>query len=55
MQSAQTLRTVPKEFLKPPGGINPNVLMFTVALLLIFLSAWGYFWRSSSSLVLFYG
>ncbi len=43
MQSAQTLRTVPKEFLKPPGGINPNVLMFIAALMLIFSSTWGYF------------
>ncbi|AFZ34624.1 fatty acid desaturase [Stanieria cyanosphaera PCC 7437] len=44
MQSAQTLRTVPKEFLKPHGGININVLMFTAALMLIALSVIGYFW-----------
>ncbi|GAB4227616.1 MAG: fatty acid desaturase [Stanieria sp.] len=44
MQSAQTLRTVPKEFLKPHGGININVLMFTAALMLIALSVFGYFW-----------
>ncbi len=43
MQSAQTLQTVPKQFLKPPGGINPNVLMFTAALMLIVLSTCSYF------------
>jgi beta-carotene hydroxylase len=43
MQSAQTLQTVPKQFLKPPGGINPNVLMFTAALMLIVLSTCTYF------------
>ncbi len=42
MQSAQTLLTVPKEFLKPPGGLNPNVLMFLAALTLIVLSTCGY-------------
>ncbi|NES81054.1 MAG: beta-carotene hydroxylase [Moorea sp. SIO2B7] len=43
MQSAQTLLTVPKEFLKPHGGFNPNVLMFLAALILINLSVCGYF------------
>ncbi|MBE9166720.1 fatty acid desaturase [Pleurocapsales cyanobacterium LEGE 06147] len=43
MQSAQTLQTVPKQFLKPPGGINPNVLMFTAALMLMFFSTCSYF------------
>ena len=43
MQSAQKLRTVPKEYLKPHGGFNPNVLMTIVALMLIASSVWGYF------------
>ncbi|MEA5537227.1 beta-carotene hydroxylase [Crocosphaera sp. XPORK-15E] len=42
MQSAETLQTVPKEFLKPPGGFNPNVAMFFTALSLIALSICGY-------------
>ncbi len=44
MQSAQTLRTVPKEYLKPHGGLNPNVWMTIVALMLIASSVFGYFW-----------
>ena len=43
MQSAQTLLTIPREFLKPPGGVNPNVLMFLAALMLIIISTCGYF------------
>ncbi len=43
MQSAQTLRTVPKEFLKPPGGLNPNVLMVVSAVMLLATSTCGYF------------
>ena len=43
MQLAQKLRTVPKEYLKPHGGLNPNVLMTIVALMLIASSVWGYF------------
>ena len=43
MQLAQKLRTVPKEYLKPHGGFNPNVLMTIVALMLIASSVWGYF------------
>ena len=42
MQSAQTLPKVPKEFLKAPGGFNPNVAMFASALSLIALSTCGY-------------
>ena len=42
MQSAQTLPKVPKEFLKAPGGFNPNVAMFISALSLIALSTCGY-------------
>lgn len=42
MQATQTLPTVPKEFLKPDGGINPNVLMFLTALSLIACSVVGY-------------
>ncbi|MEA5511284.1 fatty acid desaturase [Crocosphaera sp. UHCC 0190] len=42
MQSADTLQTVPKEFLKAPGGFNPNVVMFFTALSLIGLSTCGY-------------
>jgi beta-carotene hydroxylase len=42
MQSPQTLLTVPKEFLKAPGGFNPNVAMFLAALGLIGLSTCGY-------------
>ena len=54
MQSAQTLLTVPKEFLKPHGGFNPNVLMFLAALILINLSVCGYFiWKLVSLVLLF--
>jgi beta-carotene hydroxylase len=42
MQSAEMLLTVPKEYLKPPGGLNLNVLMFFTALTLISLSVCGY-------------
>lgn len=42
MQSAEMLLTVPKEYLKPPGGFNPNVTMFFSALSLITLSTCGY-------------
>ncbi|HHP7231240.1 MAG TPA: beta-carotene hydroxylase [Xenococcaceae cyanobacterium] len=44
MQSAQTLRTVPREYLKPHGGLNPNVWMTILALMLIASSVGGYFW-----------
>ncbi len=43
MQSAQTLRKAPKEYLKPDGGLNPNVLMTITALMLIASSVCGYF------------
>ncbi|MGK7892629.1 MAG: beta-carotene hydroxylase [Xenococcus sp. (in: cyanobacteria)] len=43
MQSAQTLRNAPKEYLKPHGGLNPNVLMTITALMLIASSVCGYF------------
>ena len=43
MQSAQTLRKAPKEYLKPHGGLNPNVLMTITALMLIASSVCGYF------------
>lgn len=36
------LLRAPKEFLKPPGGLNPTLLMFLVALLLIIASSCGY-------------
>jgi beta-carotene hydroxylase len=42
MQSAQMLLTVPKEYLKAPGGFNTNVIIFLVALTLITLSVCGY-------------
>ena len=42
MQSAETLLTVPKEFLKAPGGFNPTVCMFLGAITLIILSTCGY-------------
>jgi beta-carotene hydroxylase len=42
MQSAEMLLTVPKEYLKAPGGFNPNVTMFFSALSLITLSTCGY-------------
>ncbi len=48
MQSAQTTLTVPKEYLKPPEGFNPNVIMFLTAVSLISISTCGYFlwgWR----------
>lgn len=34
--------TVPREFLKPPGGLNPTVLMFFSAIALLVLSTCGY-------------
>ena len=43
MQSAQTLRNAPKEYIKPDGGLNPNVLMTITALMLIASSVCGYF------------
>ena len=43
MQSAQTLRTVPREYLKAPGGLNPNVLMTIAAIVLLTVSTVGYF------------
>jgi beta-carotene hydroxylase len=42
MQSAQMLLTVPKEYLKAPGGFNTNVIIFLVALTLIIVSVCGY-------------
>lgn len=42
MQSAQTLQITPKEYLKPHGGFNLNVLMFSAALTLLALSHCGY-------------
>lgn len=42
MQSAEMLLTVPKEYLKAPGGFNPNVMMFFSALSLITVSTCGY-------------
>ncbi len=46
MQSAETVLTIPKKYLKPHGGFNPNVLMFLTALTLITLSVCGYWWWS---------
>ncbi|RMF23676.1 MAG: beta-carotene hydroxylase, partial [Cyanobacteria bacterium J083] len=43
MQSAQKLLTIPKEYLKPHGGLNLNVLMFLAALMLITSSVCGYY------------
>jgi beta-carotene hydroxylase len=42
MQSAETVLTVPKHFLKAPGGFNPNVWMCLTAVMLISLSVCGY-------------
>ena len=42
MQSAETLLTVPREYLKAPEGFNPNVIMLLAALGLIVLSTCGY-------------
>jgi beta-carotene hydroxylase len=42
MQSAETLLTVPKEFLKAPSGFNLNIVMFLVALGLLGFSICGY-------------
>ena len=44
MQSAQTLPKAPKEYIRPDGGLNPNVLMTITALMLIASSVCGYFW-----------
>lgn len=44
MQSVSpVLTSVPREYLKVPGGWNPNVLMFITAILLIIGSTCGYF------------
>jgi beta-carotene hydroxylase len=42
MSEAQKPLTVPREFLKPPGGLNPTVLMFFSAIALLVLSTCGY-------------
>jgi beta-carotene hydroxylase len=42
MQSAEAMLTIPKEYLKAPDGLNPNVWMFGAALCLVALSVWGY-------------
>jgi beta-carotene hydroxylase len=42
MQSAEVMLTIPKEYLKAPDGLNPNVWMFGAALCLVALSVWGY-------------
>lgn len=45
MSEAQMPLTVPREFLKPPGGLNPDVLMLLTALSLLVSSCCGYwFW-----------
>ena len=53
MQSAEMLLTVPKEYLKAPGGFNPNVTMFFSALSLITLSTCGYWLWSWSDWICF--
>ena len=53
MQSAEMLLTVPKEYLKAPGGFNPNVTMFFSALSLITLSTCGYWLWSWPDLICF--
>ncbi len=35
--------TVPKEFLGPPVGFNPTLVMFFAAFAIALLSTWGYF------------
>lgn len=42
MSEAQKPLTVPKEYLNPPGGFNPTLLMFMVAVALVALSTCGY-------------
>ncbi|MFW6358048.1 MAG: beta-carotene hydroxylase [Chroococcales cyanobacterium] len=42
MSEAQLPLTVPKEFLKSPGGFNVTLQMFLIALLLVALSTCGY-------------
>jgi len=44
MSEATKPLTVPKEFLGPTGGFNPNLLMFLVAVGMVVLSTCGY-WR----------
>ncbi|MGK7926209.1 MAG: beta-carotene hydroxylase [Spirulina sp.] len=43
MQVAQKPLTVPKEFLLAPGGFNPNVLLCAIAVILLTVSSYGYF------------
>jgi len=42
MSEARMPLTVPREYLKPPGGFNPTVLMFCGAIALLALSTCGY-------------
>ena len=43
MAEAQVSLTVLREFIQPPGGLNPNVLMFLLAVSLLVLSTCGFF------------
>jgi beta-carotene hydroxylase len=42
MSEAQMPLTVPREFLQPPGGINPTLLMLVAAIALLIISTCGY-------------
>lgn len=42
MQGAQKPKTVPKEYLIPPGGLNPNVWVCVVSISIFALSCCGY-------------
>ena len=44
MSEATKPLTVPKEFLRPTGGLNPNLLMFLIAVGMVMVSTCGY-WR----------
>jgi beta-carotene hydroxylase len=42
MAEAQASLAIPKDFIKPPDAINPNVFMFGAALLLVAFTLYGY-------------
>ncbi|MBE9115071.1 fatty acid desaturase [Lusitaniella coriacea LEGE 07157] len=42
MSEAQMPLTVPREFLKTPGGLNPTLLMLLTAIALLAISSFGY-------------
>ncbi|MBD2577212.1 beta-carotene hydroxylase [Oscillatoria sp. FACHB-1406] len=42
MSEAKMPLTVPREFLQPPGGLNPTLLMLVASIVLLTISTYGY-------------